>query len=120
MCSRTLRQIRVSAGQRQWGDPNMKHVLRWMTSALLGLAVMACAAPDFSSASAGPVTVYVVRHVGIDFDTIILPPGEQTKDFEYLKVMAQSAATRSPRRSVHTRIGEFNLVRNWLNFLRIV
>tara|TARA_B100000678_G_scaffold95898_1_gene80192 strand:+ start:21090 stop:21644 length:555 start_codon:yes stop_codon:yes gene_type:complete len=40
----------------------MKHVLRWMTSALLGLAVMACAAPDFSSASAGPVTVYVVRH----------------------------------------------------------
>ena len=35
---------------------------------------------------------------------------------EYLKVMAGSATRRAPRRSVHARIGEFNVVRNFLSF----
>ena len=64
------------------------------------------------------VTTYESIHFKTLFSDDIDLSWDQQVD--YLKVLAQSAASRSPRRSVRTRIGEFHLVRNWLKFLKLV
>ena len=64
----------------------------------------------------------MTTYESIHFKTLFSDDIDLTWDqqVEYLKVMAQSVANRSPQRSVHTRIGEFNMLRNWLQFLRVV
>lgn len=64
----------------------------------------------------------MTTYESIHFKTLFSDDVDLTWDeqVEYLKVMAQSAANRAPRRSVRTRIGEFNLLTNWLHFLRLV